>query len=254
MSGDPADTRIGPLSRRDFLIGGAWLFAGGFWRGARAASPDVTPPPGTPRLGTHGMVLFGGHDGLYGYHLAMFHAPHDRQVLMRLGATDPTMDVTLRKALAERPVLWTLNPQRFDLDRLAPGASDALDGFKADVVLGHFERGGRTVHADVALRVECVVAFRPLATAASRSTWLHYDIVGDARERFLIKRIEQRPDFDQIVSLRTTSQNGRRTLILRPEPDLASPTMAQLSVALSKQAGVVAGELVPLYDDRADLQ
>jgi hypothetical protein len=79
VSGDPADTRIGALSRRDFLIGGAWLFAGGFWRGARAASPDVTPPPGTPRLGTHGMVLFGGHDGLYGYHLAMFHAPHDRQ-------------------------------------------------------------------------------------------------------------------------------------------------------------------------------
>jgi hypothetical protein len=255
VNGRHADTRIRPLSRRNFLISGAWLFAGGLCHGAQAASQHVTSrPPGTPRLGTHGMVLFGGNDGLYGYHLAMFHAPHDRQVLMRLGAIDPAMDATLRKALAERPVLWTLNPERFDLDRLAPGADDALDGFKADVVLGHFERSGRTIHADVALRVDRVVAFRPLVTAASRSALLRYDIVGDGRERFLIKRIEQRPDFDQIVSLRTRSKGGRRRLALRPEASLASPTMAQLSEALSKQAGLVAEELVPLYDDRADLQ
>ena len=217
-----------PLSRRNLLIGGAWLFAAGLCNRTIASS----------RLGTHGMILFGGNDGLYGYHLAMFHAPHDRQVLIRLSAQDPALDALLR----------------FDLERLAPAAPDPLGGFKADVVHGHFERGGRTIHANVALRVERVVAFRPLAAEATKAKWLHYDIIGEGDERFLVKRIEQRPDFDQIVSLRTTSRSGQRTLTLRAAPGLTSPSMVQLAQALSKQADLVATELVQLYGDRADLQ
>ena len=233
-----------PLSRRNLLIGGAWLFAAGLCNRTIASS----------RLGTHGMILFGGNDGLYGYHLAMFHAPHDRQVLIRLSAQDPALDALLRSALTARSGLWTVHPERFDLERLAPAAPDPLGGFKADVVHGHFERGGRTIHANVALRVERVVAFRPLAAEATKAKWLHYDIIGEGDERFLVKRIEQRPDFDQIVSLRTTSRSGQRTLTLRAAPGLTSPSMVQLAQALSKQADLVATELVQLYDDRADLQ
>jgi hypothetical protein len=239
-----ADIDRQTLSRRHFLIAGTLAFGGALCGGAHAA----------PRLGTHGMVLFGGRDGLYGYHLAMFHAPHDRQVLLRLSATDPALDTTLRQALADRPVLWTLSPERFDLDRFAPAATNALNGFKADIVLGHFERGGRTVHANVALRVDRVIAFRPLATAASASTSWRYDLVGDGHERFLIKRIEQRPDFDQIVSLRTTSRRKPRSLTLDAEAGLRSPTMEQLADALLRQTNVVATDLVALYDDRADLE
>ena len=242
MNHDRADIDIPMLSRRKFLITGTWALGGALSGAAHAAS----------RLGTHGMALFGGRDGLYGYHLAMFHAPHDRQVLLRLSATDPALDATLRQALAARPALWTLNPERFDLDRLAPAASDALDGFKADIVLRHFERDGRLIHANVALRVDRVIAFRPLAPALSAPKWLRYDLIGDSDERFLIKRIDHRPDFDQIVSLRTISRSERRTLTLNAD-GLRSPSIKRLADALLRQANVVATDVVSLYDDRADL-
>ncbi len=242
MNSDRADIGIQMLSRRNFLIAGTLAFGGALCGGAHAA----------PRFGNHGMALFGGRDGLYGYHLAMFHAPHDRQVLLRLSATDPALDATLRRALAAQPALWTLNPERFDLDRLAPAATDALEGFNADIVLGHFERGGRLVHANVALRVDRVIAFRPLVPAISAPKWLRYDLIGDGDERFLIKRIDRRPDFDQIVSLRTTSSSKRRALTLNAD-GLRSPSMEQLADALLRQTNLVATDLVSLYDDRADL-
>jgi hypothetical protein len=242
MKHNTADIDDPLLSRRNFLIAGTLAFGGALCRGAHAAS----------RHGTHGMALFGGRDGLYGYHLAMFHPPHDRQVLLRLSATDPALDATLRQTLAARAVLWTLNPERFDLDRLAPAATDALDGFKADIVLGHFERGGRLIHANVGLRVDRVVAFRPLAPARSAPKVLRYDLIGDGEERFLVKRIEHRPDFDQIVSLRTASKRKPRALTLRAD-GLRSPSTQQIADALLRQTKLVATDLVSIYDDRADL-
>ena len=238
-----ADPGARPLSRRHFLGAAAWALGGALCGGARAAT----------RLGTHGMVLFGGREALYGYHLAMFHAPHDRQVLLRLGAVDPALDAQLRQALAGQPALWTLNPERFDLDRLSPGAVEPLRGFSADVVLGHFERGGHTVHAAAALRVEQVVAFRPLAPTAGPPRSLRYDVIGAGTERFLVKRIGHRPDFDHIVSLHTVSRPGGRTLTLAADA-LRSPSLAMLADALRDQAGLVATNLATLYDDRADLQ
>ena len=252
MNDVTADIDIQTLSRRNFVITGALAFGGALSGGVLSGVAHAAP-----RLGTHGMALFGGHDGLYGYHLAMFHAPLDRQVLLRLSAIDPALDATLRQALAGRPTLWTLNPERFDLDRLAPAASDLLDGFKADIVLGHFERGGRLVHANGGLRVDRVIAYRPLALAISAPAisapkLLRYDLIGDGDERFLIKRIDRRPDFDQIVSLRTTSRSKRCALTLNAD-GLRSPSMTQLADALRRQANVIATDLVSLYDDRADL-
>ncbi|MGH8031381.1 MAG: hypothetical protein ACREO8_03210 [Luteimonas sp.] len=206
-----------------------------------------------PRVGVHGMVLFGGHDGLYGYHLAMFHAPHDRQVLVRLRATDPVLDRQLRKALAARPSLWTLAPQSFDLDRLAPGAALPLREFTADVVSGHFERGGDTAHTRVTLRVEKVLMFRPLAPTLGPPQTLRYDVVGEGEERFLVKRIERRPDFDQIVAFRTRSRDDAAMLSVVAQA-LRPATTKQLASALQAQSGLQPTRWTSVYHDAADLQ
>ena len=113
------------------------------------AAPAARPPT----WGEHGMVLFGGSDGLFASHLPMFHAPHDYHVVIALQIASPAIDAAMRKRLAAKPALWTLVPEEFELARLAPGATNPLTQFKADIVEGHFERGGKTIHSGVIVRV-----------------------------------------------------------------------------------------------------
>ncbi|MFL6658592.1 MAG: hypothetical protein ACJ8GW_11005 [Massilia sp.] len=152
--------------------------------------------------GEHGMALFGGPDGLYASHLPMFHAPHDYQVILRIRLADKVQDAALRKRLNDRPVLWTLAPEKFELDRLAPGAVSPLASFKADLVQGHFEQGGKTRYAGVAVVVEQVLLYRQLSPDAMQQATAHYLQLGSGGHRYLVKQIDSRPDFDHIVPVR----------------------------------------------------
>jgi hypothetical protein len=51
---------------------------------ARADAPAV-----------HGMVLFGGKQAAYVSHLPMFHAPHDRQLILKVALADLPRSQTL---------------------------------------------------------------------------------------------------------------------------------------------------------------
>jgi hypothetical protein len=150
-----------------------------------------------PGFGVHGMALFGGKDGLYASHLPMFHAPHDAQVLLRVRFLDPALDRAMRARLDGRTALWTLEPERFALPRLAPGAAQPLQSFAADVVEGHFEQGGIARHRQARLAVEQVMLYRPLDPAPAVRSVSRYVPVG----RFMVKLIDSRPDFDHIVLL-----------------------------------------------------
>jgi hypothetical protein len=149
-------------------------------------------------FGVHGMVLFGGKDGLYASHLPMFHAPHDAQVVLRVRFTDPALESRMRSRLDGGTGLWTLDPERFALRRLAPGAAQPLRQFSASVVEGHFEQGGAVRYQGAQLAVEQVILFRPLDPAPSVATVARYLPVGP----FLVKLVDSRPDFDHIVRLR----------------------------------------------------
>lgn len=149
------------------------------------------------RFGMHGMVLFGGQDGLYASHLPMFHAPHDVQVVLKLRFADATLDRAMRARLDGTTALWTLAPERFALDRLAPGADRPLADFAADVVEGHFEQGGVVRHRQARVAVEQVILYRQLDGAPSVRMTSRYVPVG----RFLVKLIDSRPDLDHIVLL-----------------------------------------------------
>jgi hypothetical protein len=150
-----------------------------------------------PSHGVHGMVLFGDRDGLYASHLPMLHAPHDNQVVLKLRFKDPARERDMRVRLDGKTALWTLEPERFALHRLAPGAAAPLTEFKANVVEGHFERDGTTRQREAELVVEKVVLYRTLSPQPAVQTVARYTPVG----RFLVKLIDSRPDFDHIVLL-----------------------------------------------------
>jgi hypothetical protein len=158
---------------------------------AAAAEPD-------PSMGAHGMVLFGGRAGLYASHLPMFHPPHAVQAVLRVHFADPRLDAAVRARLDGKAALWTLDPERFALSRLAPGAAQPLAAFRADVVEGHFEQGGAVRYRAAGLVVDEVLVYRPLAGTAPPPPDATYLPVG----RFLVKRIDGRPDVDHIVRLR----------------------------------------------------
>jgi hypothetical protein len=154
-----------------------------------------------PTYGEHGMALFGGKQGLYASHLPMFHAPHDYQVVLRIRLADQAQDKALRARLDGKTALWTLAPEKFEIDRLAPGAGNPLAAFKADLVLGHFEQGGATQYAGAGVIVEQVLLFRQLATDAVQAPTARYIQLGSGTRRYLVKQVDSRPDFDHIVAI-----------------------------------------------------
>jgi hypothetical protein len=155
-----------------------------------------------PSMGSHGMLLFGGPDALYASHLPMFHAPHDYQVVLQVRLADKAQDAALRARLNGGTELWTLDPEKFELDRFAPGAATPIDRFKADLVLGHFEQGGKTQYAGAGIIVEKVLYFRQLSASPVKSAAARYLQLGTGKQRFLVKQIDSRPDFDHVVAVR----------------------------------------------------
>ncbi|THC45300.1 hypothetical protein [Massilia sp. Mn16-1_5] len=150
-----------------------------------------------PSHGVHGMVLFGGSEGLYASHLPLFHAPHDNQVVLKVRFADPALERAMRTRLDGKTALWTLEPEAFALHRLAPDSARPLENFRANVVEGHFEREGVTRERDAALVVEKVLLYRTLSPQPAVQTVARYLPVG----RFLVKLVDSRPDFEHIVLL-----------------------------------------------------
>lgn len=150
--------------------------------------------------GTHGMALFGGQEGLYASHLPMFHAPHDFQVILQIRIADKATDAALRKRLDGKTELWTINPEKFELSSIAPELEKPRKEFHADLVQGHFERGGSTQYKGAKIVIDKVIMFRQLESKEHSAKLARYIQLGSGKQRFLVKEINTRPDFDHIVA------------------------------------------------------
>ncbi|MDC8759696.1 hypothetical protein [Janthinobacterium fluminis] len=189
--------------------------------------------------GEHGMALFGGKEGLYASHLPMFHAPHDYQVVLQFHLADAALDAALRRRLDGKTALWTIAPEKFELDRLAPRAPSPLTQFKADLVLGHFEQQGKTEYAGATLLIDKVLLFRRLSAAPRGKATASYRQIGGGRQRFLVKDIDSRPDFDHIVAF-TTAANAPAGAVAVPKQALQQPGDKALAAALRAALGTPA--------------
>ena len=211
------------------------LLAGG------AGAADAT-------YGEHGMALFGGRQGLYASHLPMFHAPHDYQVILQVHLADAATDAALRRRLDGKTALWTVAPERFELSRLAPSAAAPLRRFKADLVQGHFEQGGKTQFAAATVVVDKVLMFRQLSPAPKNSAGASYLQIGGGTQRYLVKQIDSRPDFDHIVSYAAAGGASTAAITLDKQA-LQQPEAAALAAALHVPASAIRGTVYFYTDD-----
>ncbi len=210
------------------------------------------------RMGTHGMVLFGGTDGIYASHMPMFHAPHDVQAVMRLRIADNAIEQSLKQKLAAAPALWSIEPEKFDLNRLRSDHQEPLTAFDAKIYEGHFERGGKARFERVRFQVESTLLFNQLdatkRSAASRKfLWL-----GKGREQFLIKHLDQRPDVDLIgYFTNDVPLTTQRTITLDPavinSTALAAPDNAAMLNTLRSAGAAPQGKVTWMYVETADL-
>jgi hypothetical protein len=198
--------------------------------------------------GEHGMALFGGKDGLYASHLPMFHAPHDYQVILQVHVADAATDAALRKRLDGKTALWTIAPEKFELSRLAPQAPSPLRQFKADLVSGHFEQGGKTQYTASTIVVDKVLMFHKLSPeqrASSTSTYLQ---IGSGKQRYLVKQIDSRPDYDHILSYRAAPGAATDSITVIKQA-LREPTPAELATALHTRCDAIKGTVYFYTDD-----
>ncbi|MES2950019.1 MAG: hypothetical protein V4858_15870 [Pseudomonadota bacterium] len=232
---------------------------------AQPTSADVSAKPMAQPVGygSHGMAVFGGRDGLYASHLPMFHAPHDAQVLLRFHLADAATDARLRAQLAQKPELWTLDPESFDLHRLQTGHADPLKQFGARFVQGHFERGGKERFAGQTVVVDEVLLFKRLelpaavSSAPARSAG-RYLLLGTGREYFAVKEIDRRPDFDAIVAMLPLAAADAAAPAVKQftvaTVDLKAPTRRALQAAVKAQVGGPLQVGKTLYFETEDLK
>ncbi len=192
--------------------------------------------------GVHGMALFGDHNGLYASHLPMFHRPHNFQVLLKIRLADAVQDQKLRADLAAKPTLYTIAPQRFDLERLSPNHADPLQEFTADVYTGHFERGGKLVLSQVQIIVQEVPLYHELKLVpAARTTEQTMLLLG----RFAIKKLESKPDCDWLVRMEYPAQKSRALMPMPTQLSLPNTTLGGANCKPDEDA--LSGALAPFF-------
>ncbi len=148
------------------------------------------PPTPGGRVGSHGMVAFGGEGGpVYFHHLPMFHRPHDMQVIaeVELDGGPGRFDTAL----------YTFEPTPFSLDDLLLGRLSTIAGTLYE---GNFEHEGRPL-AKVNARPRRVVVAKPLDGRAASPETLEYMAVGSRKNAFLFHPITRAPDFDQVLAV-----------------------------------------------------
>ena len=151
-----------------------------------------------PRQGVHGMALIVSPAGLIASHLPMYHAPHDLQVVLSVSpATREDRDFIDTLSASTPEILYTISPEAFDLNRLAPDAEDELEEFCAAIHLGHFERGGRQLSERICFAVEDTLLFRKLDAGMGKDDKAHWHVFELGTERYAAHEIGGAPDFDQ---------------------------------------------------------
>jgi hypothetical protein len=126
-----------------------------------------------------------------------------------------------------RDNLYTVKPEEFSIVDLLPDDSGkpALATFKADVVKGHFERGGDVIAGGATVRVDDVIHFEELGRA-DKADDLRYILFGTEQQFFLAHWITRPPDFDQALSVKVTGHQFTKDEINRERLVSSSPSLA----------------------------
>lgn len=147
---------------------------------------------------THGMLIF-GKSKIYLSHLPMFHSPHDYQVIVEAQFSLPGQAAYLTSLNGSSETVYTLVPESFVLPDLIKNPRP----FTAQIYRGHFERGGVMIAENVTVDITKVIYFKKLTSTDTKPNLGTYLLFGNNEEQFLAHAIVAKPDFDQILKVKT---------------------------------------------------
>ncbi|GAC15766.1 hypothetical protein [Aliiglaciecola lipolytica] len=155
---------------------------------------EPTEPLDPAYQGIHGMVVFNHASALYVSNLPSYRKPHNVQLIYKLEAKDPALVFLTRDA-----DLVTIKPEPFNIQRLMRGESVTV---KADVYIGHFDRGGSLTYEQVELTFSEQKYLRMLEDLGEPNNLQKYDEVELSHSvRALVHQIQGAPSYDHIILL-----------------------------------------------------
>jgi hypothetical protein len=163
----------------------------------------------TDKPSVHGMLIF-GTDKIYASHLAMFHAPHNYQIIIEV-----VLDkATKRKFLADQKAhpeftTYTIEPEKFVL----PDMISKQGSFKANLYRGHFERGGVKIADSILVKIVAIVYFRNLDLTESKLSTSNFIVFGGSKEQFMVHQISHQPDFEQILQVKVILEKNKTEIV-----------------------------------------
>jgi len=199
---------------------------------------------------THGMLVFGKANTVYVSHLPMFHSPHDYQLIAQLSLPNVALNA-YRKSLAEHPeeTIYTLVPEVMVLPEMVASGKP----FRADLVRGHFERGGTEIVSQVAVRFAKIVHFRKFDPKAQQPAKASYLYFGSREDSFLAHFITAKPDFDQVIELKGSGPD-LAWKIEKDAPNTKPLEMGEHTFLLNEKGDVMKKTLTTsLYTEFGDL-
>jgi hypothetical protein len=154
----------------------------------------------TDKASTHGMLIF-GTDKIYASHLPMFHSPHNYQIIIELMLDNAAK----QKFIADQKLhpeftTYTIEPEKFVL----PDMINAKGSFKANVYRGHFERGGIKIADGINIKITNIIHFKKFDANAAKQSEANFLVFGTSKEQFAIHQISNKPDFEQILQVKTS--------------------------------------------------
>jgi hypothetical protein len=163
----------------------------------------------TDKPSVHGMLIF-GTDKIYASHLAMFHAPHNYQIIIEVVLEK----VAKQKFVADQKAhpeftTYTIEPEKFVL----PDMISKQGSFKANLYRGHFERGGVKIADSILVKIVSIVYFKNFDITESKLSTSNFIVFGGSKEQFAAHQISHQPDFEQILQVKTTLEKNKKEII-----------------------------------------
>lgn len=192
------------------------------------------------RAAVHGMLLF-GENRLYFSHLPMFHSPHNYQVILEVelsrNGPDPK-SIYLKDKEMTRSKVYTFVPRPFVLPEVVQRQSPIT----GDIYRGHFERDGELIAWNVTAKISRVIHFRKFKPGTLGPMQLEYLLFGAVPELFMAHLIWSPPDFDQILSVTTTSTLPREEtlngeIVGFPEESAGKPLKSGIVIGAALRGG-----------------
>lgn len=161
------------------------------------APPSPGPPKETPS--THSFVVV-GRETMFLHHIALYHdSNHQYEVTLEATLDDPSAQKAYQAYRAQYgDELTVLDPEYFILGELENGSRTS---FKATFFRQEWLAPPIAGLKDVVVRVKRKIVFRHFAQSDIYPSRLTYQLIGSAHEAFLIHRITEAPNFQQVIKL-----------------------------------------------------